>query len=930
MKTTLAALVLSALVAAPAAGRETKDLSGTWRFAMGPGVRSTGDPLPAIQFSDTIELPGTTETRSKGQENTRRESGRLTRVRPYDGPAWYEREVTVPEEWRGRHITLFLERTKFTALWVDGKPLGDQDSLACPHIYDLSAVLPPGTHRLTVLVDNSKRPPVGDPHQLTDQTQTNWNGIIGRIELQAVSPVWIEDVQVYPEQDGKRIRVRVTVGNSTGEGGKWRLHLWVQDLPVRHRETKLDHTLEADVPGRQAMFQGDFSMPLPGRWEDWQLPRVFNCHVILAGQKGSGPDGRPIEEPIDLATMHFGVRRFASQDGHFTINGRPAFLRGKHDACVFSMTGHPPMDVESWKHHFKTCQDYGINHIRFHTWCPPEAAFQAADELGVYLQPELPNWKPFDGKSAHDRYLREEAERILKTYGNHPSFVMLSLGNEMGGSTEAMADLVKHLRELDPRHLYAQGSNNFFWKPTLAQGDDYWTTVRTFAEKGVVKSVRGSFADADAPRGHVQVPPFSTMNDYSKAIAGVPIPVIGHEVGQYTVYPDFREIPKYTGVVRARNLEIFREKLQAKGMLDQADAFFRASGALAVLCYREDIEAALRTPGFGGFQLLDIQDFPGQGTALVGILNAFMESKELITPAKWREFCSDTVLLARFPKYTWTTEETFVAEAQLANYANFHGEIAPDWSIAAEDGKPIASGVLPAVDLSRTGVNSLGSIRVPLAKIEAPARLTLELRLKGINNTVVNHYTIWVYPPKPQAAPPPGVTLCRTLDKAALDLLAKGGRVVLIPEHGKIKQTVGGGFATDFWCWPMFHNKPGTMGLLCDPKHPALASFPTEFHSNWQWGEIACFAEPMILDATPAQYRPIVQVIDNLDRCHKLGLVLETRVGPGRLLVVACDLMKLQEKPEARQLLASLLAYAASDKFQPTQEISLDVLALKP
>ena len=170
-----------------------------------------------------------------------------------------------------------------------------------------------------------------------------------------------------------------------------------------------------------------------------------------------------------------------------------------------------------------------------------------------------------------------------------------------------------------------------------------------------MKSVRGSFATVDAPLGHVQIGPANTMTDYRRSIAGVRVPVIGHEVGQYTVFPDFREIAKYTGVLRARNLEIFREKLRAKGMLDQAEQFRQASGALAVLCYREDIEAALRTPGFGGFQLLDLQDFPGQGTALVGILDAFMDSKGLIEPKAWREFCSEVVPLVRMKKYAWTT-----------------------------------------------------------------------------------------------------------------------------------------------------------------------------------------------------------------------------------------------------------------------------------
>ena len=576
------------------------------------------------------------------------------------------------------------------------------------------------------------------------------------------------------------------------------------------------------------------------------------------------------------------------------------------------------MDVNGWLRYLSICRSYGINHIRCHTWCPPDAAFAAADRLGVYIQPELPNWAPY-GKEEHDRYLTAEGDRILKAFGNHPSFVMLSLGNEMGESREAMANLVRHLRDVDPSRLYVQGSNNFFWDPHLAPGDDYWTTMRTRDSRGKVHITRGSFATVDGI-GHVQSGPPSTMADFSEAIAGVPVPVVGHETGQFTVYPDYREIPKYTGPLQARNLEAFREKLRARGMLDQAEDFRKASGALAVICYREEFESAIRTPGFGGFQVLDLQDFPGQGTALVGILDAFMDSKELVTPAAWREFCSETVLLARFDKYTWTTDEAFSAALDVAHYgATELPNAQAVWKLADGHGREVAAGETSAMPVTQGEVTRLGALSASLAAVHAPARLELELRLAGTE--VVNHYSVWVYPPKGAASVPANVTLARSLDADARHVLAGGGRVLLIPLTGSLSRTVGGGFATDFWCWPMFHNKPGTMGLLCDPKHPALAGFPTETHSDWHWFHIASGARPIILDSTPTGFRPIIQVIDNLERDHKLGILFETHVGPGRLLICASDLLAMQDQPEARQLLSSLLKYCASDAFRPAEEL---------
>jgi hypothetical protein len=920
----LSLLVLQLGLPAQAAETETISLAGEWRFAMGPAPESTDKPLPSLTFADSIVLPGTTDERGKGPENRAREVRRLTRVHPYVGPAWYQREITVKEAWRGCHQELFLERTKTSAVWVDGKPIGKQHSLACPHIYDLSDAMTPGEHRLTILVDNSLIPPVGDPHQVSDQTQTNWNGIIGRIELRVLPPVWIENLRVFPDVAARKARVCFMVTSIARKPFNGKLSIHVQNHgPGAEMPFKAipDRTFKLDGAAFSEFFLYDTECDLGDQallWDEFS-PSLCDLTVIVEVRAGS-------EVYKHAVKTTFGLRDFKAAGTQFQINGRTTFLRGKHDACVFPLTGHPPMDVPAWRSYFQTCKSYGINHVRFHTWCPPDAAFTAADELGLYLQPELPNWKPFVKGSVHDRYLAAEGERILDFFANHPSFVMLSLGNELGGGHGPMKDAVQALRDADQTRLYAQGSNNYFWKPTLAAGDDYWTTVRTMNDHGVVKSVRGSFADADAPLGHVQVPPFSTMIDYRKEIAGVPIPVIGHEVGQYTVYPDFREIDRYTGVVRARNFEITREKLKAKGMLDQSHDFLRASGALAVLCYREDIEAALRTPGFGGFQLLDLQDFPGQGTALVGILNAFMESKGLIEPEEWRHFCSETVPLLRFAKYTWTADETFTAAAEAAHYGPAGiAKTTPEWSLADSHGQEIASGKLPTIDLPQGRLTSLGTFSARLQSVVAPQKLVLSITVPRKKAPVpVNHYNIWVYPKKSDPSPD-YVLICHAWDAAARDALHAGRRVLLMPQ-GKPANTLEGGFATDFWCWPMFHNKPGTMGLLCDPQHPALAAFPTEFHSDWQWADIVCAARPVILDAAPADYRPIVQVIDNFNRNNKLGLVFEARVGRGRLLVVACDLTKLQDKPAARQLFASLIDYAASEKFNPAKELPMETL----
>lgn len=890
-------------------------LAGAWDFSLGtPEPTFPQGPLPKFVYTDSLALPGTTETRGKGPENNDRETGMLTRLHKFGGAAWFGRDVEIPASWAGKRVILTLERTKYTQVWLDAQPCASQLVHGAPQEYDLSHLATQGRHRLTLMVDNraERRSLQVDVHQYSDNTQTNWNGVIGRVELAATDLVWIDDVQAYPDFAKRSFNVRVTLGNRTGRQitGNLRVNAKSfnhaeaphQPAPVTHEfaAEATSSTIEIEYPlGNDAKLWDEFS------------PNLYRLVVGFHAGDFSGE-----------RTIETGLREFKTKGGQFNINGLTTFLRGKHDACVFPLTGHPPMDVEGWVKYLSVLKDYGLNHVRCHTWIPPEAAFAAADRLGIYLQPELPFWGSFDAR-ARDA-LTPEADALLRNYGNHPCFVMMTLGNEIYGDRAMMNALVVRLRSLDPRHLYSDGSNNYLWEPRLQSTNDFWPTAKTITPASNNRPVvaRGSFCNLDGYEGHTQWGQAETRTDLSVANSGIPVPVIGHETGQWTVYPDYREITKYTGVTRARNLEAFRAALEKHGMLDQNLAFTRASGALAVSLYKEENELALRTPGFGGFQLLDLQDFPGQGTALVGLLDAFMDSKGLVTPGVWRQSCSPVVPLARFDHYTWTTADIYTADIELAHYgsADLPGAVV-SWAITGTDGKILAQQSFAPTDLCQGGLRKLGRVEASLEKAASPARYTLEVSVTCGAQHFANSWPLWVYPVKPDTTPQKNVAIVRAFNAEARKRLASGEHVVLIPDGKLLGNVVGGTYPTDYWCWPMFHNSPGTMGLLCDPKHPALALFPTASNTERQWTPIVQASTPVILARTPASFRPIVQVIDNLERNEKLGLVFEAKVGPGSLLVCAVDLYSLQARPEARQLLASLLAYAASTQFAPQQEL---------
>jgi hypothetical protein len=566
--------------------------------------------------------------------------------------------------------------------------------------------------------------------------------------------------------------------------------------------------------------------------------------------------------------------------------------------------------VASWRRIVRICKAHGLNHIRFHSWCPPEAAFVAADELGFYYQVEVSSWAnqgaAIGSGNPLDAWLEAESRRLLAAYGNHPSFLLMAYGNEPSGPNHIkwLEAWVARRKAEDPRRLYTTGAG---WP--VRPGSDFHSSPKPRLQ-GWGEGLK-SMINAQAPRTDFDWTAF--VQQHADA------PVISHEIGQWCVYPNFDEIAKYTGYFRARNFEIFQETARRNGVLPQARDFLRASGKLQALAYKHDIEAALRTPGFGGFQLLDLHDFPGQGTALVGVLDAFWDEKGYISPEEYRRFCGPIVPLARLKQMVFTTSETLEADLELAQFGPADlRNTTPVWVLAASDGSSVAGGRLAPRNLPTGELHRLGRIAVPLAQVKAPAKLTLTVRLEG--QDAVNAWDVFVYPAEPPAPAAGDVLVTADLD-AAQAALARGGRVLWLPPVRSIRndpqRPLLAGFSPIFWntAWTKWQ-PPHTLGILCDPAHPAVAGFPTDGHSNWQWWDIQQDARPFILTAH-AGLKPLVQVIDDWVTNRKLGYVFEARIGDGRLIACGANLTRSPAGHSSRQLLASLLSYMKSEKFAP-------------
>ncbi|OHB67988.1 MAG: hypothetical protein A2V70_09865 [Planctomycetes bacterium RBG_13_63_9] len=838
--------------------------------------------------------------------------------RHYVGPAWYQRVLTIPDAWQGKRIMLRLERCHWeTTVWVSGRRVGSCNSLSTPHEYDLTYALVPGAedrgeHLLTIRVDNRVKIGVGiNAHSVSDHTQTNWNGMVGCIELRATDRVWIDDVQAYPDVANKSVQVRVIVGNQTHGGGRGTLAVQADGFNTAHAQRVVQKRVPLQFDGEdRATIELDYPMG-----EDVQLWDEFNPALYrLTVQLDAGT--REMHH-ADRRTVTFGMRHLTTKGTQFVLGGRPLMLRGTLECCIFPLTGYPATDVESWKRIIRVCQAHGLNHMRFHSHCPPEAALIAADELGFYLQIECAAWANQgsavgDGEPI-DAWLYAEAERILRAYGNHPSFVLMAYGNEPAGGNHRrwLGDFVQHFRNADPRRLYTSAAG---W-PIIPE-NQYHSTFEPRIH-----------AWGSGLRSRINARPPETTTDYRQVVGQCDVPIVSHEIGQWCVYPDFDEIPKYAGVLKAKNFEIFRDTLTDNHMGDQSRDFLMASGKLQTLCYKEEIESALRTPGLGGFQLLDLHDFPGQGTALVGVLDPFWDSKPYVSPEQFRRFCNITVPLARLPQRVFVDQEHCTAVVEVTHFGPADlTDAAVTWRLLDTAGQTVATGRWAGQTITTGRLNTIGRLEVPLAAVESPQKLRLVVGIDG--TPFENDWDVWVYPETIQAKAPADVHVSAALDPAALGVLKSGGKVLLLPHPKRVTGGVAIGFSSIFWntAWTG-GQAPHTLGILCNPKHPALAAFPTEYHSNWQWWELISRSGAMVLDGMPSELRPIVQPIDTWFSNRRLGLVFEAEVHGGKLLVCSIDLQtNLEDGPVARQLRHSLLDYMASDQFHP--EIRVDVAAI--
>ncbi len=880
----------------------TINLSGTWSVQLDPNNVGTQEKWFSKVLSDSINLPGTTDEAGLGEaEKYKDPYNALVRSHYYVGKTWYQRDIELPSDAESKHYTLLLERVHWISeVWVNDDYVGTENSLCTAQEYDLSDYLHPGKNKITVCVNNEYPFSLGSfASSVSEHTQSNWNGIVGRIELQVKDLIYMDDLRVYPSVADNKAKVRVKVFNKTGEKqtGSITLQPSLIGETATIEASKIDFEIDGDSKVLEAIvLMGENVKP----WNEF-TPTFYEMEADLSTSTFK-----------DNLSVKFGMRELAVKDKNFTINGKKTYIRGNLECCIFPLTGYPSMDVESWEKILNRQKELGMNHVRFHSWCPPKAAFEAADKVGMYLQAEAPRAN-VSAEKERDEFIKNELLRINRAYGNHPSFMFMTGGNELSQDEEEDPEniaMIELAMKDDNRHLYSvsSGGRGMDHKQSRAKVDQY----RVGGSRG--------FGNPGTEEDKSE---YYTKNEWAS---------ITHEVGQHASYPSVDEIKKYTGVLKPVNLEAIRDDLKEKGMLAQAKQFTDATTRHAAILYKEEIEVLMRSHYNAGFQLLSLHDYPGQGTAHVGLFDAFWDNKGGITPEEFRKFCGPIVPLLRMPKRTYYANELFTAIAEITNYSlDDITNASAKWNIKTQSGEVVAEGDFKKQNLIQGERTQLGKIEANLSSIKNAEQLTVSVFLE--NNEVLNDWNIWCYPVKVNTEFPKDILVANTITKRVAKALENGQNVLLLPKEKNIKSFFPGSakpvFWSPTWWWTRPRGGDTTMSILCNPEHALLKQFPTEYHSNWQWWNLQDNSNSIIIDELPKNFKPLVQVIDNYGRNHRLANVLQAKVGKGKLIVCSIDIENdLTKRPAANQLRNTIIEYMSSDGFNPEQTLQIKDLSI--
>ena len=892
-------LLLSLAAAASAAGRPAISLDCAWQFRPDPkeeGEREkwfdSRTPLDA-----TVQVPGAWDAQGFGAETPKLRHN-------FVGKAWYRRQAPIPADWKGKRLFLTVGGVhRYAKVWVNGAPLGGEHiGYLSPFEREITPHVKPGeAATIAICVDSKQRWDVdtlAGCFDIIDEMFTHWGGIWGHVGLEARGDAWLSDLFVQPQLDPPACIVSAKL-NGKAEGATLKLEV----LDAEGRVVSQGAGPRVEIP--------DAKLWSPNH------PDLYTARLSLV--RG--------EEVLDSVETRFGLRTIEVKGPHILLNGKRVFLHGYGDDGVYPETMAAPSDKAVYLQRLRLIKSYGFNYVRHHSHFLPPEYYEAADEVGMLVSPELPiAYLHYYNKAkgpALELYKAEWAA-VIRRFRSHPSILVWCMGNEMWDGVPIAPELYRMAKELDPTRpvIDSNGLSGGGWldgrrdRPTL----DFFVYMFDLRHTPLERPDRHRFPEPKKP-------------------------IISHEMGNFITFPRLDQIEAFKHNFKPFWLTPVRDKMEKLGLLAEAELWARNSERLYLLCHKLNIEDLRKNPFASGHQWWLFQDY---WTGSNGIVDAYFRPKAEIPPERVRPFVGDVVLLLDGLPPVCRGGQPLDLKLLVSNYSE-QELVGAAFVVRASNA--VAENKGTAEEVKQGTVACIADIPLKLPDAQAPQMLVVQAELVAGEAKLRNEWTTWVYPsavPPPQVKAPlfAGPELVRAMEwlgakplpggeklpaeavyvmnqptKRVLDAVAKGACLVMLSPQGFFP-TERNRFKTGWWLGGPGDSNVGT--VVND--NPITRAIAPDGWCDIGWHRLIEGSQAVILDNLPAQPEVLVRAIEVHRLCRSKALLFQARLGKGSLIVSGLNLQLGKESwPEAEWLLARMIEHAGSFPM-PKGELPLEFL----
>jgi len=725
----------------------TLSLRGEWEFVckgkLGAQLRNQQGQHRHFYRQDwpgsrKIQVPGCWETQGVGEPGASecwdcKEDNSAKAIRhKYMGYGWYRKTVTLPAAWAGKRIWLKIGGVRSQGwFWVNDEQVAHVNDYCGTYKYEITDFVTPGkTVKIVAQISNELPARKGSEYALH-----KWGGIHRDVELEATDAVFVDDAWMRGDFDARTAEMHVKIAGLDRLGAEERTALKVRcaiDGATAERALVVSNGLAA--------VEQTLTLPL-GDFRPWSPlhPNLYTGRVdLVLGDRVVG-----------TRWERFGLRKLEVRGRELFLNNRPFFVRGYGDNFVNALEGVPPADAAFYRGHFGIARAAGFNFARLHTRCEVPEYFDAADECGMLIQPELPYYTDMPTMSFEFDPPRDVTE-LWEHFRRHPSFAVYSMGNEGSYGKRLAAWMHRYVKAMDPDRLKINQDSGKEWVNAPGTSDYFGGPPKVWAR---------------ASRNPAR-------------------PFVCHEYLNLCVKLDSRLEPRFTGAWLPPVTRKGRAAWLAARGLDLAfgDRLQDAQHALQRTYQKSGLESARVDPYCDGYIYWSIIDCAvDQGTTFTaqGLFTPFWERKPGgFSPQQFFAFNGPVCVLADFRPQAriFTAGESAEIDVLLSNYGEENIPAArAKWRIRA-GGRVLVQGVLPTREVPVGPVRKLGTVNLPMPDVPETTAAVFDVSVGGASNC----WDVWLFP-KRVRCPVSGVAVAADyLPK--LDPLYEG--LVSVPKDG--------------------------------------------------------------------------------------------------------------------------------------------------